>query len=85
LKDRILFFPGQDIEAHGFVDHVDIDDLDFQVFNLFQGHQSGGDFQQLGGVEPVVFQFGPDLGKIAAVKLVDAQDLETGAIEHVVN
>ena len=84
-RDRVLIFLEQDIQAHGFVYHVDIDDLDFQVFILFQRNEPGGNFQQLRGAEFIEFQFGPDLGEIAAVELIDAQDLEPGAIEHIVN
>jgi hypothetical protein len=84
-RNRVLFFFGHDIQAHGFMNHVDIDDLDFHVFTFLQRFEPGGDFQQVVDTQPIIFQFGPDFGEIAAVELVNAHDRKTETIKHIVN
>jgi hypothetical protein len=84
-RDRIFFFLGQDIQTHGFMNHVDIDDVDFHVFTFFHRFEPGGDFQQVVDIQPLIFQLGPDLGKIAPVELINAHDRKTETLEHIIN
>jgi hypothetical protein len=84
-RDRVFISLEQDIQAHGFVNHVDIDDLDFHVLTFFHRFEPGGDFQQVVDTQPLIFQLGPDLGKITAVELINAHNRKTEATKHIVN
>jgi hypothetical protein len=67
------------------VNHVDIDDLNFHVFTFLHRFELGGDFQQTVYIQPIIFQLGPDLGKITAIELINAHDRKTEALKHIVN